>query len=195
MARTPVQHQGASPLVAPCVPVSQAAMADRAGRMARFAAATRRVIARALTVGGLMAAGWLLAMLFSAAPAAADTTAAPATTAAAQKAQTGSVMDDFPPVGTPASAMDNAEAMAGLNVDGLTSQSKPGLPTPSTDGKMAGTNGLVPTGGGSGPSGPGNGDAARSVFDPRLEAQCAPLACLLPPVVRTAADDPSFSPD
>ncbi|MFI6321574.1 hypothetical protein ACIBG8_28835 [Nonomuraea sp. NPDC050556] len=159
--------------------------------MARFAAGARRVIARALTVGGLMAAGWLLAMLFSAAPAAADTTAAPATTAA----QTGSVTDDFPPVGTPASAMDNAEAMAGLNVDGLTSQSKPGLPAPSTDGKMAGTNGLVPTGGGSGPSGPGNGDAARSVFDPRLEAQCAPLACLLPPVVRTAADDPSFSPD
>lgn len=145
-----------------------------------------------------MAAGWLLAMLFSAAPAAADSTAATgkaALGADAPQVVTGSVTDDFPTAGAPASAMDNAEAMAGLTVDGLTSQSQPGLPAPSTDGKMAGANGLVPTGGGGGPSGPGTGDVARSIFDPRPEAQCAPLACVLPPVVRTAADDPSFSPD
>lgn len=141
-----------------------------------------------------MVAGWLLALLFGAAPAAADTTAA--TGVHAPQVVTGSLADDFPTVDATSSAMDNAEAMAGLNVDGLTSQSKPGFPAPSTDGNMAGANGLVPTnGGGGGPSGPGMGDVARSVFDPRLEAQCAPLACVLPPVVRTAADDPSFSPD
>jgi hypothetical protein len=84
--------------------------------------------------------------------------------------------------------------MAGLTVDGLTSQSEPGLPEPSTAGKNLGGNGLVPSGG-SGSFGPGMGDVARSVFDPRLAVQRAPLAWVLPPVVRTAADDPSFSPD
>lgn len=136
-----------------------------------------------------MAAGWLLAMLFgmlSATPASAETTAAPVVA--------GSVTDDFPTAGDAASATDNAEAMAGLKVDGLTSQSTPGMPDPSTASKNMGANGLAPNGGGNGPFGPGMGDFARS-FDPRLMAQRAPLACVLPPVVRTAADDPSFSPD
>ncbi|MBF8186382.1 hypothetical protein ITP53_11595 [Nonomuraea sp. K274] len=92
-------------------------------------------------------------------------------------------------------ASDNAEAMAGRTVDGLNSQQDPGLPAPSTAGKILDTNGLVPNGGGSGPFGPAAGDVARSVFDPRLQVQRAFLACVLPPVVRTAADDPSFSPD
>lgn len=196
MARMPVQQQRASSLVAPRVPVAFSAeeeITHRVDRMARFAAGARRVLTRAAAIGGLVAAGWLLALLFGAAPAAADSTAA--TGAHAPQVVTGSSTDGFPTADATSSAMDNAEAMAGLNVDGLTSQSKPGFPAPSTAGKMAGTNGLVPNSGGSGLSGPGMGDVARSVFDPRLEAQCAPLACVLPPVVRTAADDPSFSPD
>ncbi|WP_246268513.1 hypothetical protein [Nonomuraea typhae] len=167
------------------------AIADRRDRMARFAAGAGQVVARAAAVGVLLAAGWLLAMvfgMFSADPAAASATH---TSVAA-----GSVMGDFPTAGDAASVMDNAEAMAGLRVDGLTSQSTPGMPDPSTMSKNMGANGLAPNGGGNGPFGPSVGDVvARSVFDPRLVAQRAPLACLLPPVVRTAADDPSFSPD
>lgn len=195
MARTPRQQLGTMSPAARRVPVAGPggeAMTDRAARMARFAAGARRLIARAVAVGVLMAAGWLLAFLFSmlsASPASAETTAD------ASHVVAGSILDDFPTAGGKASASDNAEAMAGMTVDGLTSQSKPTLPVPTTAGKTLGTNGLVPNGGGSGPFGPGMGDVARSLFDPRLEAQCAPLACVLPPVVRTAADDPSFSPD
>jgi hypothetical protein len=94
-----------------------------------------------------------------------------------------------------AAASDNAQAMAGRTVDGLNSQRDPGLPAPSTAGKILDTNGLVPNGGGGGAAGSAAGDVARSVYDPRLQARRAPLAFVLPPVVRTAADDPSFSPD
>ncbi|MEV0386316.1 hypothetical protein [Nonomuraea sp. NPDC050643] len=163
---------------------------DRAGRMARFAAGARRVMVRAVATGALVAAGWLLAVLYgmlTAAPAAAETTAATGAT------QTGDFLSLTDPVRV--SASDNAEAMAGRTVDGLNSQQDPGLPTPSSAGKILDTNGLVPNGGGSGPFGSAAGDVARSVFDPRLQAGRAPLARLLPPVVRTAADDPSFSPD
>ncbi|MFG3441539.1 hypothetical protein ACGF0J_30205 [Nonomuraea sp. NPDC047897] len=162
-------------------------------------------------VGGLVAAGWLLAVLFGAsfaapasaaavatgpapaAPSVADSTAA--TGAGAPLTVTGPFEGGFPTADGTVSAPDNAEAMAGLTVDGLTSQSDPGLPAPSTASSMAGTDGLVPNGGGSGPFGPCMGDVARSVHDPRIEARRAHLACVLPPVVRTAADDPSFSPD
>ncbi|MEU7895545.1 hypothetical protein AB0B45_22150 [Nonomuraea sp. NPDC049152] len=167
------------------------AITDRAARMARFAAGARSVIARALTVGGLLVAGWLLAMLFgllSAAPAAAETTAATG-------ADTSQAVAGFPTAGGASLVMDNTEAMAGAEVDGLTSQSKPGFPAPSTAGKSMGANGLAPNSGGNGPFGPGMGDIARSFFEPRETAQRAPLACVLPPVFRTAADDPSFSPD
>ncbi|RSN03167.1 hypothetical protein DMB42_35335 [Nonomuraea sp. WAC 01424] len=158
--------------------------------MARFAAGARGVVVRAVTMGALVAAGWLLAVVFgmmSAAPAAADATAA--TTGAADAAPA--------PLSAPASlsASDNAEAMAGRTVDGLNSQQDPGLPPPSSAGKILDTNGLVPNGGGSGPFGPGLGDVARSGVDPRLQYQLAIAARVLPPVVRTAADDPSFSPD
>jgi hypothetical protein len=165
--------------------------AERADRMARFAAGARAVVVRAVTIGALVAAGWLLAVVFgmmSAAPAAADATAA-ATTGAA---------DPVPvPLSATASlsASDNAEAMAGRTVDGLNSQQDPGLPPPSSAGKILDTNGLVPNGGGSGPFGPGMGDVTRSGVDPRLQPQPAIAARVLPPVVRTAADDPSFSPD
>ncbi|MEU7004482.1 hypothetical protein [Nonomuraea sp. NPDC046570] len=195
----PGRQQGTMSLAARRVPVTvseEGVMTDRAARMARFAAGARQVLARAVKVGGLLAAGWLLAVLFgllSAAPAAADTTAA--TGADSPQAVAGSLADGFPTAHGTASAMDNAEAMAGRGVDGLTSQSTPGSPAPSTVSKNTGANGLVPNNGGNGPSGPGMGDVARSVFDPRLTAQRAPLACVLPPVVRTAADDPSFSPD
>ncbi|MBB5082889.1 hypothetical protein [Nonomuraea endophytica] len=193
MARTPVQQLRAMSLVARRVRVAvptEGAITDRQDRMARFAAGAGQVIARAVAVGALVAAGWLLALLFgmlTAAPAAADTSHA---TVAA-----GPVSGDFPTAGDAVSVTDNAEAMAGLKVDGLTSQSTPGMPDPSTASKNLGANGLAPNGGGSGPFGPSMGDVARSVFDPRLLAQRAPLACVLPPVVRTAADDPSFSPD
>jgi hypothetical protein len=200
------------------------ATTERADRMARFAAGARGVVVRAVTVGALVVSGWLLAVVFGmlfAAPASADATAATGISASQAVAKGAS---DSQPVATgvsdsqvvavgasdsqavavgardsqaPAqvSASDNAEAMAGRTVDGLNSQQDPGLPPPSSAGKILDTNGLVPNGGGSGPFGPGMGDVARSVFDPRLQAVRAPLACVLPPVVRTAADDPSFSPD
>ncbi|MFG1946157.1 hypothetical protein [Nonomuraea sp. NPDC048826] len=153
----------------------------RADRMARFAAVARRVLVRAVTVGGLVAAGWLLAVVFqmlSAAPAAADSTAA--TGAGAPLAVV---------------ASDDAEAMAGLTVDGLTSQSDHGLPSPSPAGQILDTDGLVPTGGGNGPFGPNMGDVARYGFDPRLDVRRVAPSYVRPPVVRAAADDPSFSPD
>lgn len=181
---------------------TQGVTIDRADRMARFAAGARRIALRAAATGALVAVGWLFAVLFgmlTAAPAAADSTAA--TEAASQASEAGSPGETasqahhslISPDGVTAS--DNAEAMAGRTVDGLNSQRDPGLPSPSDANKILSTDGLVPNGGGNGPFGPVAGDVARSVFDPRLEAGRAPLARLLPPVVRTAADDPSFSPD
>ncbi|MFF5204956.1 hypothetical protein [Streptosporangium sp. NPDC000396] len=179
------------------------AISARGDRMARFAAGTRLIVRRAFAIGGLLAAGWLLAVVFGllgAAPAAADTTAAtgvarfqvPDSAASGLTVQ----VDDFPTGSGRLSATGNAEAMAGRGVDGLTSQSKPGFPAPATVDHSSGVDGLVPqTNGGSGFSGPGVGDVARFVYDPRLMARRAPRACVLPPVVRTAADDPSFSPD
>ncbi|TMR12165.1 hypothetical protein ETD86_33565 [Nonomuraea turkmeniaca] len=184
--------------------------------MARFAAGARRVVVRAATIGALAVAGWLLAVLFgmlTAAPAAAEAAAtansaadatATANSAAAAAPDAGAAVagdspQEFAPhalVGSDdGSASDNAEAMAGRTVDGLNSQRDPGLPSPSTAGKILDTNGLVPNGGGSGPFGSATGDIARSVFDPRLQARRAVPAYVPPPVVRTAADDPSFSPD
>lgn len=203
MARMPQQQVGESSLAARRVPVTVSTeRADLAIRMVRFAVSARRVLVRAVTIGGLMVAGWLLAVLFGASSATAEASVeVPA-------AVTVSPVDGFPTVDATVphhsvltnpvlngSALNNAEAMAGLNVDGLTSQSKPGLPAPSTAGDTLGLNSLMPNGGGGGPFGPTAGDVARFVFNPRLRAQCAPLACVLPPVVRTAADDPSFSPD
>ncbi|MEW9550040.1 hypothetical protein [Nonomuraea sp. NPDC050783] len=211
--------------------------------MAWFAAGARRLVVRAVSVGALVAAGWLLAVLFgmlTAAPAAADTTAAATGSKAAaagasagrdaaagqgsaglgsadrgsagwgsaepSSAEPGSAEPGSTEPGSQhlsalvgsggLAASDNAEAMAGRTVAGLNSQQDPGLPSPSTAGTILdGTNGLVPNGGGSGPFGAAVGDVARSPLDPRLQARRAPLAYVLPPVVRTAADDPSFSPD
>ncbi|TYB50505.1 hypothetical protein FXF51_56045 [Nonomuraea sp. PA05] len=194
--------------------------------MARFAAGARRVVVRAVAIGALVAAGWLLVLVFgmlTAAPAAADATAAtgaaesagtgPAEatavtqTAVTEAAETGTAVTEAAVTGASedaphgltapvrVSASDNAEAMAGRTVDGLNSQRDPGLPAPSSAGKILDTDGLVPNGGGNGPVAPATGDAVRSAFDPRLQAGRALVARLLPPVVRTAADDPSFSPD
>ncbi|MFB4292922.1 hypothetical protein ACBI99_35140 [Nonomuraea sp. ATR24] len=197
MARTARQTRAMS-LDAWRVPVTVSAedpITRRADRMARFAAGARRVVVRAVAVGSVLAAGWLLALLFGmlfSAPAAADSTAA--TGAGTPPHATGSIKDGFPPVGT-APVFDNAGAMAGLKVDGLTSQSDPGLPPSSTADNILDTDGLVPNGSGNGPFGSNMGDVARSVFDPRLEVMHVALPYVLPPVVRTAADDPSFSPD
>ncbi|WP_336213964.1 hypothetical protein [Nonomuraea sp. LPB2021202275-12-8] len=194
MARTSAQQPREISLAARRVPATISAdgsITCRADRMARFAAGARRVIVRAAAAGALVAAGWLLAVAFgmlSAAPAAADSTAA--TGAGTPQAAIGSS-----PVSGTVPASSDAGAMAGLTVDGLTSQSDPGLPPPSTADNILDTDGLVPNGGGNGPFGPNVGDVARSVFDPRLEVRHAPMAFELPPVVRTAADDPSFSPD
>jgi hypothetical protein len=184
------------------VPVDETIFA-RGDRMARFAAGTRQIVGRVSAIGGLLAAGWLLAIVFGllgAAPAAANTTAeaGAARSGTLDTAASGSALqaDDFPTGSGILSATDTAEAMAGRGVDGLTSQSKPGSPAPATVDHGSGSKGFVPqTSGGSGLSGPGLGDVARFVYDPRLMPQRAPLACVLPPVVRTAADDPSFSPD
>ncbi|GAA2301869.1 hypothetical protein GCM10010149_58950 [Nonomuraea roseoviolacea subsp. roseoviolacea] len=224
MTRTPVRRPRAMARAVFGAPVPVAvpageAITERADRMARFAAGARRVVARAAVAGGVVAAGWLLAVLFgmffSATPAAASTAAAHLAAADAADAAggaatgvtarddsrsstshavTGSIMDGFPTGDGGISAADDAEAMAGRTVDGLTSQSDPGLPPSSTASKILGTDGLVP-GGGGGPFGPGMGDIARSVYDPGLQARHVVVARELPPVVRTAADDPSFSPD
>ncbi|MGV9379060.1 hypothetical protein ACWDRB_24800 [Nonomuraea sp. NPDC003707] len=168
-------------------------------RMARFAAGARRLVVRAVTVGALVAAGWLFAVIFgmlTAAPAAAEvatpTADAQAKTTAAQTVDGAASAQVSHSLTSPD---DNAEAMAGRTVDGLNSQQDPGLPSPSTAGKILDTNGLVPNGGGSGSFGAAAGDVARSVFDPRLQVLRALLARVPAPVVRTAADDPSFSPD
>ncbi|MFF4620845.1 hypothetical protein [Nonomuraea jabiensis] len=172
---------------------------DRVDRMARFAAGARRLVVRAVTVGALVAAGWLFAVIFgmlTAAPAAAEATTptadAQAKTTAAQTVDGAASAQVLHSLTSPD---DNAEAMAGRTVDGLNSQQDPGLPSPSTAGKILDTNGLVPNGGGSGSFGAAAGDVARSVFDPRLQVRRALLARVPAPVVRTAADDPSFSPD
>ncbi|WP_433435790.1 hypothetical protein [Nonomuraea sp. CA-141351] len=193
----------------PVIVPAQDATTDRVDRMARFAAGARRLVVRAVTIGALVAAGWLLAVVFgmlTADPAAAQTmaaakvTVAAKATAALEAATTEAAVSDAAATQSftrpdRVSESDNAEAMAGRTVDGLNSQRDPGLPTPSTAGKILDTNGLVPNGGAGGPFGAAAGDVARSVFDPRLQARRALLARVLPPVVRTAADDPSFSPD
>lgn len=206
MARMPQGQWRASSPAAQRVPVAvpaDDAIFAWADRMARFAAGTRQIVRRVFAIGGLLAAGWLLAVVFGllgAAPAAADTTAATgvAHSDAPDSAASGSALqaDVFPTDSGGLSATGNAEAMAGRGVDGLTSQSKPTSPAPATVDHSSGADGFVPqSSGGPGLSGPGVGDVSRFVYDPRLTAQRAPLACVLPPVVRTAADDPSFSPD
>ncbi|MFD0883987.1 hypothetical protein ACFQ08_05380 [Streptosporangium algeriense] len=175
----------------------------RADRMAWFVAGARTVVRRVLTFGGVVAAGWLLALVFGllgAAPAVADTTAA---TAAARLDVLDSAVPGpafqagvFPTGGGGLSVSRDAEAKAGRGVDGLTSQSKPGSPAPVSADHHSGANGFLPQGGGgSGLSWPGAGDVTRFVHDPRVTARRAPVARAVSPAVRTAADDPSFSPD
>ncbi|MEQ4715827.1 hypothetical protein [Nonomuraea sp. B19D2] len=196
MARAVVLQLGAKALGAHRLPVTvpaQGATTDRVDRMARFAAGARRLVVRAVTIGALVAAGWLLAVVFGmliADPAAAETAVTADVTAVSDAVAPQSLIHP-----DRVSESDNAEAMAGRTVDGLNSQQDPGLPAPSTAGKILDTNGLVPNGGAGGLFGAAPGDVARSVFDPRLQARRALLARVLPPVVRTAADDPSFSPD
>ncbi|GLW13165.1 hypothetical protein Misp01_82930 [Microtetraspora sp. NBRC 13810] len=184
----------------------------RAGRMARFSTGVRRLVAQVAVVGGFIAVGWLFAVLFAflgSFPAAADSTVATEVAhSETQQAAAGpapSRTGDFPtasgPISAPALAAGgthapgDAEAMAGRPVDGLTSQSTPVLPAPSTVDHTSGADGFVPHSGGSGQFGPGAGDVARSVYDPRLDVRRAPHAGVLPPIVRTAADEPTFSPD
>ncbi|WP_214107263.1 hypothetical protein [Acrocarpospora catenulata] len=158
--------------------------------MARFAATSR--LSRLLVVGGLIAVGWLLGVIFGvfgSASAVADTTPSPSPVVAGSAPVSGHP-DGFP-TAADIDASGNTEAMAGRNVDGLTSQSTPVLPDPSTADHTPG-NGLVPQSSG------GSllfGDVARSFADPRLTESPAVPAALVSPVVRTAADDPSFSPD
>jgi hypothetical protein len=157
--------------------------------MARFAAESRlrRLSGRVVVLGGLMAAGWLLGVIFGVF----GTATAVAEAAPSPYSVAGSVVADGFPTAIEGASVDT-EAMAGRNVDGLTSQSKPLVPSPSTADHDSGSNGLIPqTAGGSILF----GDVARSSIDPRLTELPVPLAAVLPPVFRTAADDPSFSPD
>ncbi|GLX01430.1 hypothetical protein Misp02_55160 [Microtetraspora sp. NBRC 16547] len=145
-----------------------------------------------MIISGFVAVAWLLGVIFGVfGTASASADAAPSTVV------TGSVIDggastrtDGFPTSDDASA--NAEAMAGRTVDGLTSQSKPGFPPPSTADHTPGSKGMVPQGSGGSTL---FGDVARSFYDVRLVELPAPFAGVLPPVVRTAADDPSISPD
>ncbi|MEO3809211.1 hypothetical protein ABGB17_09455 [Sphaerisporangium sp. B11E5] len=197
------------------------AVVTRVARMARFAAGAR--YGRWLAVGGLIAVGWLLALVFGlgAGPAAAAVVEAhiPAghvtpvtvveagdTADAADAGGPRSAIFTTPHVATgPASAGGfptvsdivpaDAGAIAGRTVDGLTSQSTPAPSPPSTAEHSAGVYGFVPRYGGSGLSGLGLGDVARSVVVPRPMVARVGLARAAVPVVRTVADDPSFSPD
>lgn len=208
MTRTSKEQRGASsPAAVPGVPVTSPGSAER-GRMARFAAGPRP--GRVLIIGGLIAVGWLLSVIFGvfgAAVSVAETTpshdvagsvlpdhfvsADPGLPSSPDAAGfRGESIDGFPTAADDVSA--NAEAMAGRTIDGLTSQSKPLLPPPSTANHAPADQGLVPQSSGE------NilfGDVARDVFEPRFTKLPAPLAAVVPPVVRTAADDPSFSPD
>lgn len=177
--------------------------------MARFAAGSR--LGRLLVIGGLIAAGWLLGVIFgvfgtatSVAGVAPSHDSVAGSVLSGRSTGTDLVAPSFrdggefsgrSPDGFPTAADDasvNAEAMAGRTVDGLTSQSKPLLPPPSTADHAPADQGLVPqTSGGSILF----GDVARSAYEPRFTMLPAPLAAVVPPVVRTAADDPSFSPD
>lgn len=209
MARVPHEQWRASSPAARRAPVTlpvDDTIPGRADRMARFAAGTRWGFMRALAIGGLLAVAWLLAVVFGllgAAPAVADATATTGearsqTPHTAHTAASGPALGAgvFPTVGGGPSATENAEAMAGRGVDGLTSQSQPEFPAPAPVEHGSGANGFVPqSGSGSGTPGPGPGDVAWFAYDPRLATQRVPLAFVLPPVVRTAADDPSFSPD
>ncbi|MEV7806938.1 hypothetical protein AB0O28_28715 [Microbispora sp. NPDC088329] len=191
----------------PGVRVASPGTAER-GRMARFAVGSRPV--RLLVIGGLIAAGWLLGVVFGVFGAASS-----AAGAAPSHDVAGSVLSDrltgpdlgLPPLpgeaeshgesadGFPTATNDvsvNAEAMAGRTVDGLTSQSKPLLPPPSTADHAPANQGLIPQSSGGNPL---FGEVARVVYQPRFTTLPAPLAAVVPPVVRTAADDPSFSPD
>ncbi|GIH27123.1 hypothetical protein Aph01nite_54330 [Acrocarpospora phusangensis] len=185
MARTPgSQLEALSPSADLCVPATDRRPA-RDDRMARFAADSR--LGRLLVIGGLIAVGWLVGVIFGV-----FGTATAVAEAAPSAVVTGSAphADGFP-TSDGIDASVNAEAMAGRNVDGLTSQSTPVLPDPSTADHTPGNGLIPPTSGGSIMF----GDVARSFADPRLAHSPAPLAALVPPVVRTAADDPSFSPD
>ncbi len=151
VARTPQGQWRASSPAARRVPVTvpvDETISARADRMARFAAGARQIVRRASAIGGLLAAGWLLAIVFGllgAAPAAANTTAeaGAARSGALDTAASGSALqaDDFPTGSGVLSATDTAEAMAGRGVDGLTSQSKPGSPAPATVDHSSGSNG------------------------------------------------------
>jgi hypothetical protein len=189
-----VQQRAATPDADRCLPVA-VSDAHRGVRMARFAADSR--LARLLVLGGLVAAGWLLSMIFgvfgSATAAHAETLSSSSSVAAGSALADGfPTASDGPSAARLSTAEAMAQAMAGRNVDGLTSQSKPVFPAPSTVDHSPGSNGLAPEGSG------GSllfGEVARSVSDPRLLVVPAPMAAAAPPVVRTAADDPSFSPD
>ncbi|MEV0974578.1 hypothetical protein [Microtetraspora glauca] len=190
MARTAEDRSRAEmPAADPCVPATASETGGKS-RMARFVAGSRLV--RFLIVSGFVAVAWLLGVIFGV-----FGTASASADAAPSAVVTGSVIDGgastradgFP---TSDDALVNAEAMAGRTVDGLTSQSTPGFPPPATADHTPGSHGMVPQGSG------GSilfGDVARSFYDVRLVALPAPVAAVLPPVVRTAADDPSFSPD
>jgi hypothetical protein len=154
-------------------------------------------LGRRLLLGGLFLVGWVVGVFLlgwvGATPAAADTLdSGDSRIAVFASAE----LDQVRPVGA-IDASTEAEAMAGRGIHGLTFQYVPGRTAPSTIDHTVGAYALAPRsgGGGFGPLGPPLGDAVRSLDDPRLMVLPAPAAGALPPVVRTAADEPSFSPD
>ncbi len=188
--------QGGSAPDMPCLPVAgpgdgvPGAGSDRKVR----SGASR--LGRRLLLGGLFLVGWVLGVFLlgwvGAAPAAADTLpSGDSRITASVRAE----LDQVRSFGA-VDASTEAEAMAGRGVHGLTFQYAPGHTAPSTIVHKVDAYALAPrSGGGVGPLGPPFGDAVRSIDDPRLMAFPAPPAGTLPPVVRTAADEPAFSPD
>jgi len=143
---------------------------------------------RLLLAGGLLVAGWILGIVFAllgASPAAAETHAG--TQAVEPVVAAEAALSSVSPG-------EDALAMAGSHVEGLTSQSTPQSPVSAAD-RHQGTVGFVPqSGGGAGPS--ASGEAVWYDHAPRTGAALrVPMPVVPDPVVRTAADDPSFSPD
>lgn len=191
MVRTRRDRSTAVPGAVVCLPVTSAEAEGAAVARWRVRFVTGFRPPRWLLAGGLLVVGWLLGIVFAilgSSPAAAETLAVAETHTAGSVAVAGSVFSSVSPG-------EDALAMAGSRVNGLTSQSSPESPAPAVADRHHGTIGFVPQSGGGAPPSP-SGEAVWYDHAPRAgTALRLPAATVPHPVGRTAADDPSFSPD
>lgn len=206
MSHSPREQREAQSSAAVRCASAAASVLRSAGRLARSMAGSP--LGRRLMAGVVLAAGWLLGVVLclfgTATPA--EATAVHSSPGVAGSVSSGhssatrsagspfsdvggTVTEDSDGFPTATKASADAEAMAGRTIDGLTSQSRPLFPP--TPGDQA-ASGAVPQ---------GNGgpimfwDGGGLLVEPHFIKLPAPWAAIRPPKVRTAADDPSFSPD